>query len=82
MILLHARIRLALLKAGAVLSLASCATSATPATAGGVTINLDHGSTVVMVGDVRKEGANSAPNSSTNSPTNTPDIKPVLTPAP
>ena len=64
------------------LILASCATTATPSVAGGVTINLDHGSTVVMVGDVRKEGANSAPNSSKNSPSNTPDIKPVLTPAP
>jgi hypothetical protein len=71
--------RLAIL---ALILLASCATTATPASAGGVTINLDHGSTVVMIGDVRKEGANSAPNSSKNSPSNTPDIKPVLTPAP
>lgn len=52
-----------------------CATSATPATAGGVTIKMESGCTLVMVGDVSKQGANSAPNSSTNTPTNTTDTK-------
>ena len=68
--------------AALLLASCSCASTATPSTAGGVTITLDHGSTLIMIGDIRKEGANSAPNSSTNSPTNSPDIKPVLTPAP
>jgi hypothetical protein len=61
---------------GALLGLvAACATTETPATAGGVTIKMESGCTLVMVGDVSKQGANAAPNSSTNTPTNTTDTK-------
>ena len=60
---------------GLALAVTGCATSETPATAGGVTIKMESGCTLVMVGDVSKQGANSAPNSSTNTPTNTTDTK-------
>ena len=60
---------------GIIGAVSGCATSETPATAGGVTIKMESGCTLVMVGDVSKQGANAAPNSSTNTPTNTTDTK-------
>ena len=81
MIILHSRIRLALLKLGAVLLFASCASTATPASAGGWTNGERCNVVVINLGEMKKEGSNSAPNSSVNSPTNTTDVKPVITPA-
>jgi hypothetical protein len=62
--------------------LASCATTATPAAAGGWTNGERCNVVVINLGEIRKDGNNAAPNSSTNSPTNTPEIKPVVTPSP
>lgn len=60
--------------------LASCATTATPAAAGGITGGSGQMIVINIGGEIRKDGSNSAPNSSTNSPTNTTDVKPVVTP--
>ena len=49
-----------------------CATSATPASAGGVTGGSGQMIVINIGGELKKEGSNSAPNSSTNTPTNTP----------
>ena len=57
------------------------ASTATPASAGGWTNGERCNVVVINLGEMKKEGSNSAPNSSVNSPTNTTDVKPVITPA-
>ena len=49
-----------------------CATSATPASAGGVTGGSGQMIVINIGGELKKEGSNSAPNAATNTPTNTP----------
>jgi hypothetical protein len=63
------------LAAAAALALNSCATTATPATAGGVTGGSGQMIVINIGGEMRKDGSNAAPNSSTNTPTNTTDTK-------
>ena len=63
------------LAAAAALALTSCATTATPASAGGITGGSGQMVVINIGGEMKREGSNAAPNSSTNTPTNTTDTK-------